>query len=90
MSEFLQKILKWLRDVLPSVTAVGSLIYNYMLRKINALQKQKADLELKLEYEENKDVVEESNRGKSDADIIRDAAREGGGSSGAGPSEPED
>ena len=77
MSKTLEKVLAWLRDILPTVTAVGSLIYNYMLRKINALQKEKAALELDIEYRENKDVVEEANSDKSDADIIRDAASEG-------------
>lgn len=84
MSKFLEKLLNWLRDVVPSVTAVGSLIYNYMLRKINKLQKEKAQLELEIEYQENKDVIEKTNSGKSDADIIMDAAREGAGSNASG------
>lgn len=70
----------WIRDVLPSVTAVGAFVYNWMLRKINSLQKQKEALALKLKYKENKEDVEKDNAGKSDSDIINDAIRDGGDS----------
>lgn len=87
MNKAIEKILTWLRDVIPTVTAVGSLIYNFMLRKINTLQKKNKALELELEYKENEDAVEKDNAGKPDSDVIDDAIREGGqlGSNRKGP-----
>lgn len=77
MKDVVDKVLRWLRDVLPTVTAVGSWIYNYMLRRINKIEKEKAALELELEYKENKDAIEKNNAGKSDRDIILDIAGKG-------------
>ena len=83
VNKWAEKIFTWLRDVIPSVTAVGSLIYNYMLRKVNTLQKEKNALELELEYKENEDAVEKENIGKSDSDIINDAISKGRESNGS-------
>lgn len=87
MNKTISKILGWLRDILPSVTLVGSLIYNYMLRKISFLKRENAQLELDLEYKENEDDVEKANSGKSDSDIIRDAIEQGGSGASSGDSE---
>jgi hypothetical protein len=75
--KILDRVLAWIRDVLPSVTAVASLVYNYMLRKVNSLEKKKEALELELEYRRNEDEVKEENSGKSSRDIIMGAIDEG-------------
>lgn len=75
--KIVDKILVWIRDVLPSVTAVASMVYNYMLRKVNSLEKEKSALELELEYENNEDQVEKENSNKSSRDIIMDAIDDG-------------
>lgn len=66
-------LLAWLKDVLPAVTAVGSIIYNYLLRKINKLEKEKEALELQVKIAEQKEAIDAQVKNMSDSDVIRAA-----------------
>jgi len=77
LKQILNKVLNWVRDVLPTVTAVGSMVYNYMLKRVRNEEKKVAKLKLELELERNKERVEEENRGKSDLDVLDDAIGKG-------------
>lgn len=71
------KLLDWLKEVVPSVTSVGLLIYNFMRGQIAKLKAQVLREKTERGYIENKQKVEDNNRGKSDSDIIDDAIRKG-------------
>ena len=71
------KLLRWVRDVLPSVSLVATWVYNFMLGKI---QKEKVDhIKTKLEKDklENEKAVNEDNDGKSSHDTIMGAIDRG-------------
>jgi hypothetical protein len=66
-------ILSWLRDILPSVTAAGSILYHWLLRKINRLEKQNEALRLELKNAKDDAEIERQTDGMSDTDVIRAA-----------------
>ena len=75
MKDFFNKLLVWLQQVLPSVTAVGGMIYTYLMAKIIKLNKEKARLELKVKYGENKSYIDKLYSTKSDDDIVNSILR---------------
>lgn len=83
------KVLRWVKDVLPSVTLAASWIYNFMMRKVQ--EEKLAHIETNLEKEklENEKSIDHT---KSDSATIKDAIRRGRklrDSDGEGSSGPE-
>lgn len=75
--KILDRLLVWIKDVLPSVTAVGSLIYNYMLGRIQRMRKRAERAEMESELLENELDVYKDTEDKSDRDVILDVANGG-------------
>ena len=85
------RFLLWLKTVVPTVTAVGAVIYSWMMYRLGKAKQRIRTVELEKEYVENELAVERDNAGKSDADIVGDLISEGrliegdkGDSSGSG------
>lgn len=73
ISNVLSVFLSWLRDVLPSVTALGSIIYHWLLRKINRLEKEKEALELQNKILKSNEAIDAQTKNMSSSDIVRAA-----------------
>lgn len=69
----LQRFLKWLETVIPSVTAVGILIYNYKQRKVEKLERRLDKAKLELKFYENEKKIKALNKSKSASDVINDS-----------------
>lgn len=74
MENVVNKILKWLGNIIPSVTAIGGWIYNYMLKRLRMEQNKTDKAKLEKELLENKIEVDKDNADKSDRDIVLDVA----------------
>ena len=81
MSDFWQKFFDWLERVAPSVIAAFGVGFQVGQNKLNQEKDKNQELTLALELEKNKNEIAQENAGKSDADIVRDAIRKGGGGS---------
>lgn len=74
LKEILYKVLKWIKDVVPTAGAMATLVYNYMMKLIDAEKRAHDETKLDKKLLENELEVKKDNEGKSDADIIMDAA----------------
>lgn len=73
----IEAALNWLRDTFPKLFSVGIVVYDFMNARINGLKAENAKKDLELKHEKNKDKVEADTAGKSDADVLKDAASRG-------------
>lgn len=73
----IEACLNWLRDTFPKLFSVGIVVYDFMNARINGLKAKIAMQDLELKHEKNKDKVEADAAGKSDADVLKDAASTG-------------
>ena len=78
MKNIVDRILVWLKDVIPTATAVGGWIYNYMLRLVRRAENEKEKVELEKEKLKNEIEVEKELDGKSDLDVVLDVANDDG------------
>lgn len=76
-SVYVLALLDWLKTVVPSVTSVGLLIYNFMRGQIANLRGQLLREKTERQYVENRQKIDDANRDKSDSDVIDDAIRKG-------------
>lgn len=69
------KLFDWVKRLLPIVFLIS--VIRYLRNKLWVQKRKTEECELENEYLTNRIDVEEANRDKSDADIVRDALREG-------------
>lgn len=73
MDALLTAIVEALRAVMPVI------LWDMFVRKINELENKRQQAELEKKYAENELKVLKDSEGKSDIELIRDAARKGSG-----------
>lgn len=73
MNTIIEKLLNWLKDVMPTALWFFTLGHRLGLKKAQEVHNEMADLELKYEHELNEDKI--SNDGRSDDAVIDDAIK---------------
>lgn len=77
LKEFLSLILDWFNKTMPTFLAGLSIGYKVMNGRLSEAKMRIIELEMQVQYEKNKAIVEANNSGKSDSDIIDDAIKSG-------------
>lgn len=85
MKDFWDKLLTWLKDVIPAASAIGGLVYSFMLQLIRRAEMGKLEAELERDEAKNELEVKKELEGKSDRDIVLDVAN---GESRSDPDKP--
>lgn len=77
MKEFLQELLKWLKETFPTALAVGTWVHGYMRDKLRKEEKAHDKTKLEKKLVENELQNEREFAGRSDADVIKSVTRGG-------------
>lgn len=76
-SSLWSRIAGWLKGLVPAGMALLLGLYYYMKQKLRREEARHDQTKLEKQYMENEQQVERDNDGKSDADVVADAIREG-------------
>ena len=76
-ADLIDKLLTKLERLLPMIYTILTLGYKWGSKDAGKIKKKQALTELELERMRNAEKIRERNRGKSDADIVDDAVRQG-------------
>lgn len=75
MTKFLEELLKWLKETVPTALAVGTWVHSYMRDKLRKEEKAHDKTKLEKELVNNELQNDREFAGRSDADIIKSAVR---------------